>query len=808
MSASSIDNKQYHIRLIIAIVLLSLSIIAYQLILMHFLSIVQWYHFAYMVISIALLGFGASGSIITIFRVIMLRNFYWLVPLSMILSGMFMTLATNLTSLGFADFDSYLVFAQQYQVWQLIGYYFLFFMPFFLGAMAIGLTFARFVTNIGSFYFADLAGAGLGGILVLFMFYEFIPEVLPSAISLVPVMSGILICKKEHFRSIFPIAAIALSINIYFLLKPVTLPVSDFKSINYSLQLPGAKIVYSQNSPYGLLQVVESKALRHAPGLSLTYTNEILSRQGVFNSGNWIGAIPTGDPHQQTHLVDNSLQSLPYAISKREKILLLNFGVGEQVFLAVRNGSESITCVEPNKMLVSLNKNEFARTNDSLFYHPFITVHSQAPRTFLAQDTARYDLIQLPSLGSFGGDAGLFALKEEFLLTKGAFGEMWNKLTSNGFIAISVWMQYPPRYSYKLMATIYEMLDENEVENKVQHVVAIRNWNMITVLIKKNPLNEEEKNSIKSFCKELNFDITVLDEVSKQDRTVYNDINDPSFFIYLDSLPMAAFRESMYNNYIFRTKPATDDQPYFSQFIKWSSFSDLQETFGGQAVPFFELGYFIVVLNLGQLSVLAILLVIAPLFKVGWKSRSNLWVLGYFTGLGIGYMFMELVLIEQFTLYLGQVIFSAAMVLSVMLISSGLGSYYSNTLRVEKRVFFKIIVIVIILIIVYVFGLEFILTISIGLPFYVRVTISVTIVALPSFFMGFLFPLGLKLVSDLSDPLVPWAWGINGAMSVVSTGLALIIAVELGFKIVFLLAAVAYGISLMSVFTVRKIHRV
>ena len=157
-------------RISISIFLLSVSIIAYQLLLMHIFSITQWYHFAFMVISVALLGFGAAGSFIALFKNRLVEYSPWLIPFSMLISGLLQCSAIFLSQLPFARFDSYLIFADYSQFINLIITYLIFFLPFFFGALSIGLSFIIYIDQIDKLYFSNLTGSGLGGIAALILY--------------------------------------------------------------------------------------------------------------------------------------------------------------------------------------------------------------------------------------------------------------------------------------------------------------------------------------------------------------------------------------------------------------------------------------------------------------------------------------------------------------------------------------------------------------------------------------------------------------------------------------------------------------
>ncbi|RLD29445.1 MAG: hypothetical protein DRI70_02345, partial [Bacteroidetes bacterium] len=211
-----------------------------------------------MVISIALLGFGASGTLLAIYRRWMLVRIDFLLPFLMISSGLLMTVVIRASRYEFLLFDSYTLFVDRSQFSRLLATYFLFFLPFFFGALAIGLIFVKRVSHIGTYYFSDLLGSGLGGILALFLFWQFSPQEIPSVIAILPIFAGVLIIRKRARPYLISYTILSLSLVIVHLIKPFDLLPSQFKSISYALNLPEAKIDQEISSPYGLVQVVSS----------------------------------------------------------------------------------------------------------------------------------------------------------------------------------------------------------------------------------------------------------------------------------------------------------------------------------------------------------------------------------------------------------------------------------------------------------------------------------------------------------------------------------------------------------------------
>jgi hypothetical protein len=177
---------------------------------------------------------------------------------------------------------------------------------------------------------------------------------------------------------------------------------------------------------------------------------------------------------------------------------------------------------------------------------------------------------------------------------------------------------------------------------------------------------------------------------------------------------------------------------------------------------------------------------------LGWKDTNKLRVLLYFSGIGIGYMLVEIVLIQRFILYFGNPIYSAAAVISSMLICSGIGSFFSSRIYLRKRNLEAIVILIILLLSLQTVFLTSILRVTINFPLEVKLFLSFLFIGPVSFLMGFPFPMGISVLSARNEKQIPWAWGINSSFSVISTVLAVIIAVELGFTWVMLFASVAY----------------
>lgn len=790
-------------KLALSVAILSAAIVAYEIQLMHFFTIVQWHHFAYMVISIALLGFGASGTLLSLFRKYFLERSQWILPFFMITCGLIMSIAVRMSRMDFLLFDSYLLFVDPTQFGRLLGSYLLFFLPFFLGSMALGLVFVKKVDQIGVYYFADMFGSGFGGGIGVLLLWYLGPADLPWVIALLPVLGGVLIIHKTRRNPLLVYSLLVVMSCVYQGYDSFDLKPSQFKSISYALNLPDAEIAYERSSPYGLVQVVTSPVQRYAPGLSLNYSAAIRPSKVVFNNGNWFAAIPQKNHTGQVNVLDHTTMALPYHLKNPKEVLIFHAGAGLEVAHALENGASRIYAIEPNASVTNLIKGPYAQQTDSLYFKKEINLSNTTPRSFLKQTDQTFDLIQFPLSGSFGGSVGLNALHEENLFTAEALLEMWHKLNPEGMIVFSSYIDLPPRITLKNAALISGLLEHLKIPDPLQHVTAIRSWATLTYVVQKTPMNQEDTHRVVQFCDAKGFDPFLMPGFESTENN--NTFENEEAFELIQGM-FGPEREQLIQTNDFNIKIPTDDRPYFFQFLKLNNIKDQWDKLG-ERVAFLELGYLIVLVTLLQVFILAIVLILLPLFKLGFKGGNKTWVLFYFSGLGLGYMFLEIVLIKYLVRFLGHPIYAVATVISIMLLCSGLGSLYSSKLHLSKKLVRTITALISTVIFVYVMWFGLALGHAEGWGIWAKLILTVVLIGIPAFLMGMPFPLGLQLLSKKQQQLVPWAWGINGCFSVMSTSLATIIAVEAGFTLVLLLACGAYLISFLSILLIKGTDR-
>jgi hypothetical protein len=782
------------LRLPVAVGLASAAVIAFQLVLMQLLAIAQWHHFAYMVISMALLGFGAAGTVLVLCRAFLERHYAIALPVLFLAGGVAMAATSWLAGLA-GDFDAFLLFFDRDQIGLLLLSYASYCLPFFFCGLAITLVFYQEVPRIGLLYFANMTGSGAGAALIIGLLWVLPPTRLAGVLAMLLLVAAWLSRPSRSGQALHPALWLgALLVPVLSALWPAAPSSSEYKDIHGALQLPGARIEHRATSPYGLLEVVRADALRFAPSLSLRHRGEPPVRDVLFNDGEYFGTLLGHGLTDDGHILDYTTRGLPYALRSPGSVLALLAATGTDVSHALSHDVPRIDAVEPHRQVNALLREHYPGWVDGVYLDSAVTLHGIGVRTYLGRASgARYDLIVLPVLGTFGGTAGVHALQEQYHLTLEAFHAMWARLGDDGMIAVTLWQEDPPRTSLKLLATWRQLLEDAAVADRAAHVAAIRSWGTVTFLLSKSPFSDAEHGRLREFGSNRGFDPLLLADLRPGERQRYNRMSDDSWFTAIDALWLGSPAD-LHRRTPFNLRPATDDRPFFSHFMHWRGLAELHETYGARELPYLELGFVLAVVTLVQIVLVAVALIVLPLFRIGWAGTRRRWTFVYFAGLGTGFMFFEIVLIQKLLLYLDQPVYAAATVLATVLASSGAGSFFSARFEASGRVLATTGLLVVGLILLYTFGLRPVLQLSMAWPLAAKAVGVFLLLAPPAFFMGMMFPFGLRRLSGSHARQIPWACAIDSCLSVSATALATIIALDAGFTAVLLIAAAAYAV--------------
>jgi hypothetical protein len=788
----------------IAVALLSAAALGYEILLMRLFSIIQWHHFAYMLISVALLGYGAAGSFVAIARRVLLPRFAAAFTISAALFGISAIAGFALAQR--VPFNPLEILWDPQQPFLLLLVYLLLVPPFFFVATALCLTFARFGAQAHRIYSFDVLGAGLGSIGILAALFLLAPAAALRLIGALGLAAAALASWQSASGSRWRPAALLIAALAVPPLLPapwVQLIPSEYKDLSQALSVQGARVVQERFSPLGLLAVVDSPMvpLRHAPGLSLNAVTEPPPQLGIYTDGDGPNALTRFDgTTAPLAYLDDLTSALPYHLLPQPRVLVLGAGAGGDVLQALYHGARSIAAVELNPQLIDLVEKRYGDFSGRPYSAPGVRVHIAEARGFVAGSREHYDLIQVALLDAFSASsAGLYALSESYVYTTEALQDYLRHLTPGGMLAITRWVTLPPRDTLKLFATAVRALEANGATRPGQQLVLIRGWKTVTLLLKNGEFSAAEVAAIKQFCRARSFDTEYYPGIQAGDANRYN-ILDQSYFHEGAQALLGAGREDFSARYKFNIEPASDDRPYFFHFFKWRTLPELLALREQGGMPLLDWGYPVLIATLIQALAVALALILLPLrflarerdaaaIPSGLRSRVAL----YFLALGFGFMFIEIAFIQKFILFLSHPLYAVAVVLCAFLIFAGLGSRVSGRYSPTPRQALWPFVLIILLALAYLVLLPPLFRELMALPDLAKIALSVALIAPLAFAMGMPFPLGLASVATQAETLLPWAWGINGFASVVAAILATVLAIHLGFNAVVMLALLLYG---------------
>lgn len=801
MNSRTVEDRESSRTAGAGIACVSAGVTAWQLALMQWLGWVQWYHFAYLVIAIALLGFGAAGTALTLARERWLPKWRRLSALTAALAAATMALALPVAGSRALAPDLYLLFTDSSQLARLAGASFALAIPFFFSGLAVGLVLTARAARAGGFYAWNLAGSGAGGVAGWLLLGALAPSQIPALVSVLPLAGAVLLARGSdaHGLARFAPAAVATAVIMAANLLPFESRPSQFKDLSRMLDLPGAQVVVDVPDPRGRLQIVDAPVFRPAPPTSLRFAGDYPVQRAILLDGNLRGSLMSASDDTGADaaraVFDHALETVAWAMAPRDRVLFIESGGDGFATWATGRGASRVVCAEPHPGIAR----ELAR----VLREGAVVVNASA-RDVLGRGGEPFDAIRFPMAGAFGGTVGMGAVGEQFLFTAEAFAAALARLADDGVILASAWTEQPERNAPRLLATLLAGLRIAGAEEPRAHVAAIQSWSAMTFLVKRTPFTEVDAIAIEAFASRLEFDVLILrgEATTGEDRfheASGSALADQVSAILAGDLGAAEAATSG----LFRLGAATDDRPYFSQFLRISKLAGLARERGWHSVPFVEMGYLVVALSAPVLAVAALVLILAPLPGVARTGRLRTRTAVFCTCLGLGFMFVEIGLIARMTLFLGSALTSAATVITTLLVVAGIGSALSQRFQPAPHVLARIAMIAALTIV----GTGALAGAVAGgwhPPAAVRVAVASVLMAPGALVMGMAFPTLLRLLEVREPSHVPWAWAVNGCASVVAPSLAMILAVNAGHGTVFAAAGVAYAIAAVAFIGIRQ----
>src|SRR3989441_6773952 len=749
----------------IGLFLTTLSLLQFELFLTRIFSVTMWYHFAFMAISLAMFGLAAGAIFIELMKKgkahAMLANFGLLFALT--------------SAICFAAQLYIPIDPEKEIVWTALAFI-LAAIPFVFAGMVVCVALTRFPDHTGSLYAADLAGSAAGCILTIPILNHIHA---PTAVIL---NAGIAALAAAAFA--WPLRG-----KMRWIASACCLALFVAAAFNQSSKLvdiqwlKGGKNwhdgIYEKWNALSRIYVRDTGQEPFGWGMSPAYHPNRKLEQLYLNIDSGAATVITrfdGNLGALEHL-KYDITALAHYLRPSTSVLVIGVGGGRDILTSLVFGQRHVTGVEINPDILGVLTDRFADYSGRLQNNPAVTLVHDEARSFIARSPEKYGIIQASLIDTWAAtSAGAYVLTENGLYTKEAWLTFLNHLTPDGILTMSRWYyEAQPAETLRLTALATASLMESGVADPRQHLIIIRNHDVATILVAKRPFSDADIERVMNISKEMEFMPVLTPHFAEK----------PEF----EAVSTRGQYEQLMRTYPLNIDAPTDDSPFFFHMLRAG---DLLKTSKGMNDR-----------NLKAVNVLGRLLaivtgltavaIIAPLVlrRRVREARSGRLMI-YFASIGLAFMMVEIGQLERLIVFLGHPIYGLAVVLFVLLIASSCGSLCSYRMR-------NWIWLLPLLLAAFIFVSPAVTHSLTAASTPVRIAISALLLFPSGFFMGMAFPLGLKkaLYADKGAPTA-WYWGINGAFSVVSSVLAVVIAVFWGVTMTLLVGLGAYIVGLIA----------
>src|SRR6266576_778866 len=772
--------------LLLGIGLSSFAALLLELSLTRLFSVVLFYHFAFLAISIALLGLGAGGVFAYLTR-------------SRLANVETRTLAAVLCCLNAVAIPLVLEIVLHIPVsldlsWdnllKLTIMYLAAAIPFGLTGILFSVVFAREAHAITRLYGADLLGGAL------------------ACVGVVPLLNWIGGPNTILFAGVMMALA-------------GTLWAVSSNTRKIAGTLAGALLLLIAVNPDGRrIDVIYAKGMfRDKEWVEFARWNAI-SRVEVDNQGNNGKSIVIDadastyvmnvDPHawQGTDWQKN-LMSAPPAMANvlrpHGEFAIIGPGGGVDVLRAVANGSPNVTGIEINPIIANtIMRGRYADYSFHLYELPEVHLHVTDGRSFVRNAKQLFDVVQMTLVDTWASTAaGAFALSENSLYTVDAFREYFEHLKPDGMIAVTRWEFRQPREALRVVSVATEALHQLGIADPAKHFIVVSEGDLdedgiaVVVLAKKVPFTPQEEGAVRAHL-DSHDDLVELYLPSEPGQNPFSALiarNDPTAFA---------------RDYPYNVAPVNDNAPFFFFTLK---IDQILHDVGLQRGIDWKVNLGVVVLGVVFLiSIVAVFAFLLLPMALHGRRQQRVLPLLYFVAVGLGYILVEIAFIQRFVLFLGHPTYALTVVIFLMLLSSGAGSLFSRRWLPDTARGWIPLVLLMAAILLYTGVLTGLLSALIGLPFVAKLAVSAIVLIPLGFAMGMPFPTGLRSfaetsvldlpASELGEPLntegnaVEWAWAMNAASSVLGSVLAMVVAIHFGLNVTLACGAAAYLLAL------------
>jgi hypothetical protein len=741
-------------------------------------SVVFWNHLVYLIVSVALLGFGISGTWLAFGKETWLARRLTL-PVAAIGFAVTAVLSALIVPQWGVNIDT--LFVSAWHTIRLLVTYSTAIFPYFFAGWILGTIYREYAGQIHFLYFADLIGAASGCLAVPLLIRPagaIVLVALACALGALPILIGDLLARRNAPSLALLTGAVAALALVAHYADAINLRIVPDRAKNFS--------VFS-NDPRG--------QRKH----ELSEWN-ILARTDV------IGAVDTGekriyiDGAAFTRMATEATRDVPPFDKEREPLvpfrapyvlprkcdrtLVIGSGGGLDVWHALRGGAKHVDAVEINPTTARIVKNEYNDVLSGLFTRPEVNLMMAEGRSFVRSRSERYDLIVMHAIDTFAAiDAGAYMLAENYLYTVDAIVDYMQHLEPEGILSITRWCYAgeTPRLFSIMLEALYELGYQNPESHLALEVC--NSWT--AALASPTPFSPDELALLKAHTGKYGGAALFPLSPEEQVEPVQKIVNE-----YAQARKHGT-QNALCAAYTYNIKPVWDDDPFFFHYEKMSSIVRILDERTSWDFIRGQWPSLILFLLLLLMSLALALFVILPLWRRGRGDLPGfgLWLV-YFCCLGVAFIFVEICFMQRFALLLGHPGRSLVLVLGGLLFFAGLGSNLKPKLNIRLE---RTLLALCAVIIVSAFGYPHIVRAILGWPLWMRSVATVLLVAPAAIFMGMPFPTGLRAVAARSADAVPWMWGVNGGATVLGSILAIIVAIYFSFTTVLVIAAMGYA---------------
>jgi len=748
---------------LVAIALVSCAILIFEILVLRIFSFTIWHHFAFMVISVALLGFSASGVIIGRRPALVERARENAARAAVGFAGSAVLAAAVFALL---PFDPTRLAEKPSQILVLALYYVVLAVPFTFSGLAVGLLLAADTASAPRLYAADLVGAGVGALAVV----PLLPHLSAEGSVLVAAalaLSSSWVLRRRPATMVAALVTLAVS---PWAARVAPIPPGPGKLLHELLDDPDRpaerRLLHRRWNSLARIDLVDA-----APQVAWALNpRQPTKRQRmpmlVLDGDAATPLVNASAAPEDLEYLDHTLSSMPLQAFRPERVLVIGAGGGLDVLTALHHGARAVDAVEINPDVIDIVRNRFADRTGGLFSRPGVRLIRGEGRSFVAHSRESYDLIQISLIDTWAASSsGAYSLTEGYLYTVEAFVEYFRRLGERGVLAITRWGGRPPREILKTCTVAVKALEKIGRTDPGRHVAVLSVGGLGGVLVKPGGFTDAEVDALRATVRAHGVRPRFLPgRGGSGELARLFAAEDVDAFARAHPLDISA---------------ATDDRPYFFQFGRWRDLLDLG---AWRERQYFLSGRLVLLTVLLQaLSFSGLLLALSA--RGTERKRLERRAEAYFVIIGIAFMFVELALMQRLTLYLGSPLLAASLVLATVLVGAGVGSALSARWWVPGRSAAPLFALLAGSGLLAAYALPVLLNATIGLPLAARLVITGIVVLGIGILLGMPLPTALTRLGDgLGPGGVGRAWAANGAGSVLGPVLAAILSIELGLS--------------------------